>query len=133
MASRRYSNSAYDPDARQEERRYGFYWYSALWRLLRSILIWIAALVLVFGLLSGLYSTIDENFLSAVDAADDTEYAFSVASGQSLTRVANNLEEQGLIKNRSVFKYYCDFIGFGQKIQSGDYLIKKKHEHLRDR
>ena len=125
MASRRYSHSAYDPDARQEERRYGFYWYSALWRLLRSILIWIAALVLVFGLLSGLYSTIDENFLSAVDAADNMEYPFSVESGQSLTRVANNLEEQGLIKNRSVFKYYCDFIGFGQKIQSGDYLIKK--------
>ena len=56
---------------------------------------------------------------------DTQEYAFSVESGNSLTRVANNLEEQGLIKNRTFFKYYCDFAGLGQKIQAGDYLIKK--------
>ncbi|MFH1879864.1 MAG: endolytic transglycosylase MltG [Bacillota bacterium] len=115
----------YPPEPRQEERQYGFYWYSALWRLLRSILIWIAAVVLVFGLLSGVYNAIDENYVSAVDAADDTETAFTVENGQSLTRVANNLEEQGLIKNRSVFKYYCDFVGFGQKIQAGEYRLKK--------
>ncbi len=46
-------------------------------------------------------------------------------SGNSLTRVANNLEKQGLIKSRTFFKYYCDFAGLGQKIQAGDYLIKK--------
>lgn len=125
MASRSRSYDRYNPENRQEERRYGFYWYSALWRFFRTVLIWIAALVLVFGLLSGIYNAVDENYISAVDAADDTEIPFSVESGQSLTRVANNLEEQGLIKNRSVFKYYCDFIGFGQKIQSGDYMIKK--------
>jgi len=125
MARRKYTRSAYDPETRQEERQYGFYWYSALWRVLRAVLIWVAALVLVFGLLSGVYNAIDENYISAVDAADNTEVPFSVESGQSLTRVATNLEEAGLIKNRSVFKYYCDFIGFGQKIQSGDYLIKR--------
>ncbi len=125
MASRSRSYDRYSPGNRQEERRYGFYWYSALWRVFRTVLIWIAALVLVFGLLSGVYNTVVENYFSAVDAADNTEIPFSVESGQSLTRVATNLEEQGLIKNRSVFKYYCDFIGFGQKIQSGDYKIKK--------
>ena len=125
MSRRNQDYPAYDRDVRREERQYGFFWYSALWRVLRSVLIWVAAFVLVFGLLSGLYNTIDENYFSAVDAADSTEIPFSVASGQSLTRVANNLEEQGLIKNRSVFKYYCDFIGLGQKIQVGDYLLQK--------
>ncbi len=119
------SHTDYDPDHKQEERQYGFYWYSALWRLLRSLLIGLASLVLVFGLLSGVYSTLNENYLAAVDAEDQTEIPFSVKSGQSLTRVATNLEEQGLIKNHSVFKYYCDFVGFGQKIQAGDYQIKK--------
>lgn len=123
--ARNRSYSEYNPEFRQEERQYGFYWYSALWRLLRSVLIGIAAVVLVFGLLSGVYNIINDNYVSAIDAADHTEIPFSVESGQSLTRVANNLEAQGLIKNRSVFKYYCDFIGFGQKIQAGDYLIKK--------
>ena len=31
------ANSGYDPNvSRQEERKFGFYWYSALWRLLRT-------------------------------------------------------------------------------------------------
>ena len=38
-------------------------------------------------------------------------------------RVANRLEEAGLIRNRTVFKYYCDFAGWGQKIQSGSYTL----------
>ncbi|HPF87288.1 MAG TPA: endolytic transglycosylase MltG [Candidatus Limiplasma sp.] len=125
MANRHRNHSPYDPALKQEERKYGFYWYNALWRLLRSILIIVAALVLVFGLLSGLYNTINEKYFSAVDPQDQTEIAFSIENGQSLSRVAANLEEAGLIRNHSVFKYYCDFIGFGQKIQAGDYLITK--------
>jgi UPF0755 protein len=123
--SRKYPQSSYDPETRQEERKYGFYWYSALWRVLRTVLIWVAALVLVFGLLSVVYNNIDERYISAVDAADGEEIPFSVQSGQSLTSVSDSLEKQGLIRNRSVFKYYCDFVGFGQKIQAGDYMLKK--------
>ena len=114
----------YNEDDRQE-RQYGFYWYASLWRLLRSGLIVVTALVLVFGLLSVAFGNINEQYLSAVDPDDTTEIPFTVESGQSLTRVANNLEAQGLIKNRSVFKYYCDFVGFGQKIQAGDYVLNK--------
>ncbi len=115
----------YEEEPIQEERQYGFYWYASLWRVLRSVLIIITALVLVFGLLTGFYNTINDNYFSAVDPLDDTGVPFSIASGQSLTRVADNLEKQGLIHNRTVFKYYCDFVGFGQKIQAGDYVIKK--------
>ena len=46
-------------------------------------------------------------------------------SGQSLTRVATNLEEAGLIRSKTVFKYYCDFAGMGQKIQSGSYQLNR--------
>ena len=60
-----------------------------------------------------------------MDPADDTEIAFSVETGNSLSRVSRNLESAGLIKNSSVFKYYCDFAGMGQKIQAGDYKVKK--------
>ena len=115
----------YDHETLRDEREYGFYWYSGIWNILRPVLIALAALLIVFGLISGAYSAIDEHFLSPVDPADPNEYAFSVESGNSLTRVANNLQEQGLIKNRTFFKYYCDFAGLGQKIQAGDYLIKK--------
>ena len=48
-----------------------------------------------------------------------------MGSGESLNRVATNLEDAGLIRNRSVFKYYCDFAGMSQKIQVGSYAIRK--------
>jgi len=125
VRQKRDRNREYDHETLRDEREYGFYWYSGIWRILRPVLIGLASLLIVFGVVSGVYSAIDENFLSPVDPMDQTEIAFSVASGNSLTRVANNLEQQGLIKSRTFFKYYCDFAGLGQKIQAGDYLIQK--------
>ncbi len=122
---RKRRNKEYDHETLRDEREYGFYWYSGLWHILRPILIGLTALLIVFGVVSGIYNAIDERFLSPVDPTDETEIAFSVESGNSLTTVSNHLEEQGLIKSRTFFKYYCDFVGLGQKIQAGDYLIQK--------
>lgn len=115
----------YDHESLRDEREYGFYWYSGLWRLFRPLLVFATALLIVFGIVSAVWNAIDEAFLSPIAPEDQTEIAFSVESGNSLTRVSNNLEAQGLIKNSTFFKYYCDFAGLGQKIQAGDYLIKK--------
>lgn len=115
----------YDHETLRDERKYGFYWYSGLWRILRPVLVFACALLIVFGIAAGLWQSVQDHFLSPVDPADQTEIAFSVESGNSLTRVANNLKAQELIKNSTVFKYYCDFAGLGQKIQAGDYLIKR--------
>ncbi len=125
MAFKRDQNKEYDHETLRDERQYGFFWYSGLWNVLRPILISLAALLLVFGVVSTVYGVVNDKYLSPVDPNDQTEIPFTVESGNSLTRVANNLEEQGLIKNRSVFKYYCDFAGLGQKIQAGDYKIQK--------
>lgn len=118
-------NLPYDHETLRNERQYGFYWYSGLWRVLRPVLVCLTALVLVFGFCSTVYGVIDEKYIRAVDPADTAEIPFSVSSGQSLTRVSKNLADQGLIRNGSVFKYYCDFAGLGQKIQEGDYQLKK--------
>ncbi|MDD6144093.1 MAG: endolytic transglycosylase MltG [bacterium] len=125
MRQRRDYNKEYDHETLRDERRYGFYWYSGLWRILRPMLVFAGALLIVFGLVAGAWQSIEDNFLSPVNPADETEIAFSVENGNSLTRVANNLKKQELIKNSTVFKYYCDFAGLGQKIQAGDYLIKR--------
>lgn len=118
-------NKDYDHESLRDEREFGFYWYSGLWSIIRPVLVLLTSLLIVFGVVSAVYQAIDNAFLSPVDPEDQTEIAFSVASGNSLTRVANNLESQELIKNSTFFKYYCDFAGLGQKIQAGDYLIKR--------
>ena len=107
----------------RDERQYGLYWYSALWNILRPVLVGLGAVIVVIGLVYSAWNAVYDAYLAPANAEDRVEVAFEVESGQSLTRVANNLEAAGLIRNRTVFKYYCDFAGMGQKIQSGNYLL----------
>jgi len=107
----------------RDEREYGPYWYSLLWRLVRPLLILAGSLLVVIGILSSAWNWVYGEYLAPPDVQNQTQIGFTVESGQSLTRVANNLEAAGLIRNRTVFKYYCDFAGMGQKIQSGSYLL----------
>ena len=104
---------------------YGLYWYSGLWQVLRPILIGLTVFVLVAGIGVTVWNKLYGSFVAPVDPQDAAEYAFEISSGQSLNRVATNLEEAGLIRSRTAFKYYCDFAGMGQKIQIGAYNIKK--------
>ena len=109
----------------REERKYGLYWYSGLWMILRPILVGLTVLVLVIGIGMTVWGKLYGSFIAPVDQEDTQEYTFEVGSGESLNRVATNLENAGLIRNRSVFKYYCDFAGMSQKIQVGSYAIRK--------
>ena len=109
----------------RDEREYGLYWYSGLWKILRPILIACATLVVVIGLIYTGWTKIYDGFLSPMEPGSTEEVGFTVENGQSLTKVSNNLEAAGLIHNRSVFKYYCDFAGMGQKIQAGSYKLTR--------
>ena len=118
-------NKRYTYRSMREERKYGLYWYSGLWYVLRPILVGLTVLVLVIGIGMTVWGKLYGSFLAPVDQEDAQEYTFEVGSGESLNRVATNLEDAGLIRNRSVFKYYCDFAGMSQKIQVGSYAIRK--------
>ncbi len=109
----------------RDERQYGFFWYSALWRVLRPILVLVTVLVLVTGICITVWNKLYGEFAAPADTQDPSEYTFEITSGQSLNRVAANLEEAGLIRSKTVFKYYCDFAGMGQKIQVGTYGLRK--------
>lgn len=107
----------------RDERLFGPYWYNALWRIIRPVLVMAGSLLLVVGILSSVWNKLYHEYLAPADTMNQTPITFNVESGQSLTRVANNLEAAGLIRNRTVFKYYCDFAGMGQKIQAGSYAL----------
>ena len=42
----------YDYESLREDRKYGLYWFSGLWKILRPVLIGLCALLIVFGVLS---------------------------------------------------------------------------------
>lgn len=122
----------YTPEEVHEEREYGLFWYSWLWSVLRPVLMALCIFLVVAGVLMGGWNWVSRHYLApmndqvrAESDKDHTAYSFTVASGSSLTRVANGLEEAGLIHSRTVFKYAADFLGYGQKIQAGDYIITK--------
>lgn len=108
-----------------ESRRYGFFWYDWLWKLLRPVMVFAASFVIVCGLVYTGWRQVDAMFFAPVDEKDSQKVAFEVASGSSLSAVSKNLEEAGLIHNHTVFKYMADFMGMGQKIQSGDYELSR--------
>ncbi len=108
-----------------ERRRYGFFWYDWLWRIIRPVLVFLASFVIVCGLVYTGYERINAMFFAPVDAKDTSVVEFEVPSGSSLSSVSRRLEEAGLVHNHSVFKYMADFMGMGQKIQSGDYELSR--------
>lgn len=119
------SKKDYTHQSLRDERQYGLYWYSGLWHILRPILVVAGALLVVVGLLMTGWNWVYSHYLSPVDTLDTAPVTFVVESGNSLTKVAHNLESQNLVRNPTIFKYYCDFIGLGQKIQSGEYVLTR--------
>ncbi|MBP3656149.1 MAG: endolytic transglycosylase MltG [Clostridia bacterium] len=125
MAKKKKQTGALDEHELYERRRYGFFWYDWLWRVLRAALIFLTSFIIVCGLCYSGYQKLNDMFFAPMDAQDETVMPFEVASGSSLSAVSRKLEEAGLIANHTVFKYMADFMGMGQKIQSGDYELSR--------
>ena len=115
----------YTHQSLRDEREYGLYWYSGLWHMLRPLLILVGSLVVVIGLSMAGWNWVYNEFLAPVDTTNAAPITFVVENGNSLTRVATNLQDQNLVRNKTIFKYYCDFIGLGQKIQAGEYQLTR--------
>ena len=115
----------YSYERLREEREYGLFWYNWLWNIVRPVLVFLCVAVITVGVLTVAWNYLDARFIAPTEPGNTAPVTFEVKSGNSLTRVANNLEAAGLVRNRSVFKYYADFLGFGQKIQSGVYQLNK--------
>lgn len=118
-------NKLYTPETLHAEREYGFYWYAWLWSLLRPVLIFACALILLLGVVSVATGYVKSKWIAPVDPRNNAPVTFVVDSGDSLTRVSKNLEKQNLVRSSSFFKYYADFSGFSQKIQSGEYTLNR--------
>lgn len=108
-----------------DNKDYKFQWYSILWSVLRPILVFVSALILVFGVASLINNKIQEKWIMPVDRSSKTAQTFIVDSGDSLSKVSGKLEKQGLIRSASFFKYYADFLGFSKKLQPGEYSLSQ--------
>ncbi len=60
-----------------------------------------------------------------VDLSDTTEIHVTIPSGASTTKISNILEEQGLIKNATMFKILSKELSTDGKMQAGEYILSK--------
>ena len=103
----------------------GFAALRGAWTVLRPIAIALCVFLLSIGIAMSVWNRVERAYFAPIDPSDQAEIPFQVVSGASLTRVAGDLESAGLIASASVFKYYADFMGLSQKIQSGDYRLTR--------
>ncbi|ADU29793.1 endolytic transglycosylase MltG [Evansella cellulosilytica] len=64
------------------------------------------------------------NAIGPVDESDDTDIEVSIPIGSTTTRIGEILEENGLISNASIFRYYVRFKN-ESNFQAGDYSLSR--------
>ncbi len=119
VVSRRF----YSHKTLQKEREYGFFWYSWLWKKLRRVLILAISLIVSLGIVTSAYFMVYDTFFKPMDPDDTTTVNFVINKGDYVSTIAKNLTEQGLLRNRGIFKYIVMFMGVTNDIQYGTYQI----------
>jgi len=77
-------------------------------------------LLLIVGF--GSYSYYKEGSMP-VNKSDSTYKIFVIKKGDGLTTIANNLEKEGLIRNKLVFYFIVKKLNIEKKIQAGDFRL----------
>ena len=117
------SKKLYSQQSLLREREYGFYWYAWLWNLIRPVLIGLISLLICAGVLLSGWTMVYDKLFKPMDESDTSTVPFKIESGSSVSFIARNLEEQGFLRSKTLFKTYVQFQGLTSKIQSGEYQL----------
>ncbi len=94
-----------------------------VWSFLRPVVIWCVSLFVAGGLVYYAINYVRSHYLDPVDLSDKSQQAFVVKKGSSLSSISEMLEEQGIIRNKQVFKLYVDFSDNASKLKAGTYML----------
>lgn len=100
-------------------------YFKYVWYFLRRILIIAISLGLVVLIALTAYNFVNNNYLKPVDIIDTEGVKVEIKMGTSVTGIATQLYETGLIRNKGVFKLYVDLSNSSGKLRAGKYVLKK--------
>ena len=118
-----YRPESYNKKTLHSDREYGFFWYEWLWKVLRPVLVFMCSLLIVIGLVTTVWNKVNEALFMPVDPGSTETVQFVIESGESVSGIGKNLEEQGLLKNGSMFEYIVSFKGLTNAISYGTYEL----------
>lgn len=116
--------SRYNEKTLRKDREYGFYWYSWLWGVLRPIMVFFGALLVVGGIIATGFSYVNTNFFMPVNMSDSTVKEFVIDKNSSVSTISKKLKEEGFIRNETIFKTLVSLNGSGSKFQYGSYPLR---------
>ena len=113
----------YSIRALHEDREYGLYWYAWLWKILRPVLIFVCSALMVIGMVSVGYQRVYDRFLAPVAAESAETVNFQIENGESVSKIAQRLEDAQLLRSHSVFKYMVQFQGLTNSLSYGSFKL----------
>lgn len=94
-----------------------------VWTLLRPVVIFVVSLLVVIGGINYVVNYVKHNYFDPANTADTTEKEITIKKGASLSSISKQLEEEGIIRNKQVFKLYVDFSDNASKLKAGTYTL----------
>jgi len=110
----------------QKPRMKNFDLMFLIWSIIRPILIVAVCIMLVTAVIYGGVDFALNRFWLPTDKMDDTPIQVVIERGASVKSIAKTLEAYDLVRNSTVFEYYVDFSGYGNKRQAGTYVFNKQ-------
>ena len=92
-------------------------------RAMKSVLLVAVALLIISIVGVSIAAVRINNFLDMPVLLDDGGASFSIASGTSFGGVAAALQQQGIISNATMLRFYGRWTGQAERVQAGDYFI----------
>jgi len=96
-----------------------------LYRIVRQILIYLISLTIVSASVYGVINFAYNEYIKPVDAQSNEIIDIEIPSGSSLSKISEILYENGLIRNKTVFKLFVDLSDKTSKLKAGKYKLSK--------
>lgn len=93
-----------------------------IWRFLKPLLMIAIPLAVVFFGVQFAFGYAVERYVAPISAQTEL-IEVKIESGSSLTKISELLEDKGVIKNKSTFKYYVDFTDRASKLKAGTFML----------
>jgi UPF0755 protein len=92
---------------------------------LRKLSIYAISILIVFCVVAGVVTYGYNNYFKPVDSSDDTLVKIEIPPGSSLSKISDLLYENGLIRNKAVFKLFVDLSDKTSKLKFGKYELSR--------
>lgn len=94
-----------------------------VWRMIKPFVAIAIGIAVVFVGLSVAWNHVDASYIKPVNANDHSTRTVTINKGSSLTELSKILEDNGIIKSATVFKYYVDFTDNATSLIAGQYQL----------